>query len=503
MRLLRATHCLGITIAVSALSISTLAAPADAATSPTKLAQQLVKKVSAAGANTHLVALQRIADRNDGNRAAGTSGHEESVAYVTGLLRKAGFIVSTPSFSFNSETKNAESLQVGTTSYPVTKMSTSVGTPAGGITAKLAAVPVDADTGCTAADYAGQTFKGTIAVIQRGGCSFADKQAAAAAAGAVAAVIYNNVPGELSGTTGAAGAIPVGQLDQARGQDLVNKAGNSATLVLDYTFATVKTKNVIAETRTGNPHNVVMAGAHLDSVPAGPGINDDGSGSAGLLDLALKMGSSPKVNNAVRLAWWSGEEEGLLGSTDYVSRLSFKKQLDIAMFLDFDMIASPNAGYFVYDGDNSDKEGAGPGPYGSAQIEKTFVNYLKNQKGTPTEGTDFDGRSDYGPFIAAGIPSGGLFTGAEGIKTPAQAAKWGGQAGVAYDKCYHQACDNLGNINRTAYNRNLDAVAWTVGTYAYSTKSVNGVRPGANAQARTMNKEAASQRAFLGHTALR
>ncbi len=262
--------------------------------------------------------------------------------------------------------------------------------------------------------------------------------------------------------------------------------------MLDYTFTDVSTKNVVAETRTGNPHNVVMAGAHLDSVSEGPGINDNGSGSAGLLDVALKLGGSPKVSNAVRFAWWSAEEENLLGSKDYVARLSEEKALDIALYLNFDMIASPNAAYFVYDGDDSDDTGAGPGPTGSAHIEKTFVNYLMNKKGVETEGTDFDGRSDYGPFIAVGIPSGGLFTGAEGIKTADQAAKWGGTAGVAYDKCYHQACDNLGNVNRKAFNRNLDAMAWTIGIYAYTTKGVNGLPAAANAKSRTLAKKATS-----------
>ena len=174
---------------------------------------------------------------------------------------------------------------------------------------------------------------------------------------------------------------------------------------------------------------------------------------------------------------WGAEELGLIGSTQYVRSLTFEQQLDIALYLNFDMVGSPNAAYFVYDGDNSDGTGAGPGPYGSAQIEKTFTDFFSSRLSVPTEGTDFDGRSDYGEFIAVGIPAGGLFTGAEGIKTAAQAAKWGGTAGVAYDRCYHQQCDNLGNVDRVALDRNLDAMAWAVGIYAYSTEDINGVPP--------------------------
>lgn len=184
------------------------------------------------------------------------------------------------------------------------------------------------------------------------------------------------------------------------------------------------------------------------------------------------------MHNTVRFAWWSAEELGLLGSEYYVGELSDAEQLDIAMYLNFDMIGSPNAGYFVYDGDDSDGEGTGPGPEGSAAIEQEFVGFIENTRQVPTEGTDFSGRSDYGPFIEVGIPSGGLFTGAEVLKTPEQAEKWGGDAGIAYDKCYHQGCDTLSNVDRFALDVNGDALAWTIGTYALSTEKVNGVRPG-------------------------
>jgi Zn-dependent M28 family amino/carboxypeptidase len=135
------------------------------------------------------------------------------------------------------------------------------------------------------------------------------------------------------------------------------------------------------------------------------------------------------------------------------------------------MVASPNAAYFAYDGDDSDGEGVGPGPAGSGGIERVLVEGLA-AAGVTAEGTDFSGRSDYGPFIEVGIPSGGLFTGAEVLKTPEQAKLWGGSAGVAYDSCYHQACDRTDNIDRTALDRNTDALAAAVARFALSTEAL-------------------------------
>jgi hypothetical protein len=129
------------------------------------------------------------------------------------------------------------------------------------------------------------------------------------------------------------------------------------------------------------------------------------------------------------------------------------------------MIASPNPGYFVYDGDDSAHRGAGPGPPGSAAVERTFNDYL-SAHGVRTEPADFDGRSDYGPFIRARIPAGGLFSGAEETKSKEQANRWGGAAGQPFDPCYHRACDDLRNVDQVAFDRHLDALAWTVGSYA-------------------------------------
>jgi Zn-dependent M28 family amino/carboxypeptidase len=444
------------------------------------LAQRLPGQVSADGAFAHLQELQRIADAHGGNRASGSPGYDASVEYVAGRLRAAGYRVETPSFPFDTFAVDAETLTVGgAPGPPVTALAYSPATPPGGVTAPLVAAPdapADPTPGCEPADYATLPVRGAVLLVRRGACPFAQKQQVAADVGAVAVLIGNNAPGPLGGTLGSVGAgrLPTGGLVQADFDALLARAGTPATLTLATRSATVTTRNVIAETTTGRPDEVVMSGAHLDSVPEGPGINDDGSGSAAQLELALRLGSAPPVTNAVRFAWWGAEEAGLLGSRAYVQGLDPDARRDIALLLNADMLASPNPAYLVYDGDDSDRVGAPPGPAGSAGLERTLTAALA-ATGVRPQGTDLDGRSDYGPFIEAGIPSGGLFTGAEELKTPEQAALWGGQAGAPYDHCYHQRCDGLGNIDRVALDRMLDALAVTVGTYATDLGGPDGV----------------------------
>lgn len=241
-------------------------------------------------------------------------------------------------------------------------------------------------------------------------------------------------------------------------------AAGYTTAVQSFTYNGATGYNLIADWPGGDPGDVLMVGAHLDSVTAGPGINDNGSGSAANLEVALEVSrQSLSTTKHLRFGWWGAEELGLRGSTAYVNSLPAAEKAKIKAYLNFDMVGSPNPGYFLYDGDNSDGVGSGPGPAGSAALEQTLKDYFTSIS-VPTEGTDFDGRSDYGPFIAAGIPAGGIFTGAEGRKTAAQATKWGGTSGAAFDACYHRACDTTANINDTALDRNSDAIAYAVWT---------------------------------------
>jgi Zn-dependent M28 family amino/carboxypeptidase len=477
-------RALVVAVAGLTMACSTSAAPAptaastpasSAASTPTPdsgLPGRLVADVTGDNAFRHMEELQRIADANGGNRALGTPGYDASVEYVARVLRDAGYTVETPEFTARSFSAEAVRLTVDGTPTAATVLEFSPSTPAGGINGPLAVLPPDETPGCDAADFAGVPA-GAVVLVRRGTCPFGVKSTNAAAARAAAVLVANNLDGPLDQATlgDVTGALPTAGLSKADGDALAGRTGAAVNLVLATTIEERPSRNVIAQTTTGNPDNVVMAGAHLDSVAAGPGINDNGSGTAALLETAVQLGAAPAVANAVRFAFWGAEEEGLIGSTRYVAGLSEADRQRISLYLNLDMVGSPNAAYLAYDGDNSDNEGAGPGPEGSATVERVLLEQLATT-GVTGEGTDFDGRSDYGPFIAAGIPAGGLFTGAEEVKTPEQAQRWGGTAGQPYDRCYHQACDRTDAIDRTALDRNTDAVAGTIGRFALSTEGL-------------------------------
>lgn len=451
--------------------------------------KKLLECVTVDGAREHQAALQAAADANNGIRTSGTPGYDASVDYVVERMTAAGYDVTVQPFQFNAFIQlgpsTLEQTAPGATTYvEETDYTLMSQTDPGDVTAPVTGVdlaladPSSSTSGCEPADFAGFPA-GDIALIQRGACSFGLKAENAAAAGAVGAIIFNqgNSPdrmGLINGTLGSAyaGGIPVVFATFPNGSDWATTPGLEMHMIVDVIRGETTSFNVLGESRGGDPDNVVMAGAHLDSVNAGPGIQDNGSGSAAILEVAEQM-AKVKPRNKVRFAWWGAEESGLVGSTHYVNDLSQEQQDDITLYLNFDMIGSPNHVFFIYDGDDSDGEGAGPGPEGSAQIEQIFESFYE-QAGVPFKGTDFSGRSDYGPFIAVGIPAGGLFTGAEGIKTDEEASIWGGTAGDQYDPCYHLACDTFDNINLEAYDVNVDAVAYSILQYAMNTRSING-----------------------------
>ncbi|MDD9378169.1 M28 family metallopeptidase [Streptomyces sp. ZAF1911] len=233
-------------------------------------------------------------------------------------------------------------------------------------------------------------------------------------------------------------------------------AAGFTTTLQTFTSSGATGYNLIADWPGGDPNSVLMSGSHLDSVTSGAGINDNGSGSAAVLETALAVSRSGLTpTKHLRFGWWGAEELGLIGSKYYVNNLPAAEKAKLSGYLNFDMIGSPNPGYFVYDDDPT--------------IEQTFKNYYAGL-GIPTEiETEGDGRSDHAPFKSAGIPVGGLFSGADYTKTAAQATKWGGTSGQAFDRCYHSSCDTTANINDTALDRNSDAIAYAIWNLGFAT----------------------------------
>jgi Zn-dependent M28 family amino/carboxypeptidase len=398
------------------------AAPRDASS------EKLRKSVTLAGLTEHLENLQAIADANDGTRATGTPGYEASVDYVVERLTKAGYDVELDPFNYPTWEENAPStLTFGSTTYTsanATDMITFGFSPSGSLS-NVAVVPVDivihsdpvsrSTSGCEDTDFTSSVV-GKIALIQRGTCPFVQKLANAEEAGAVGVVLFNegNTPARQAPSFIEAPTdlgIPAVYVNYAIGKALYDafQAGQApaVSLTVDATTTPRFFDNVIAYSRTGDPDNTVMLGAHLDSVEEGPGVNDNGSGSATLLETAEAMAKLAKnknkgaLENRVAFAFWGAEEAGLVGSISFVEHLSQAERDDIMANLNFDMLASPNFARLVYDGDGSSFGVAGPD--GSDVIEHVFNDYFESQ-GLAYEATEFSGRSDYGPFIEAGIP---------------------------------------------------------------------------------------------------
>ncbi|WP_156688447.1 M28 family peptidase [Mycobacterium sp. Marseille-P9652] len=452
------------------------------------LSHGLAAKVTADGMFTHLRALQNIANANKGNRAEGTPGYDASVDYVAKALRDKGFDVSTPQFDrLYAISPGQPSVTVAGRAYQVDQASMLLQTPPGGLTGPP--VRPTQPSGCAASDYPASVPKGAIAVVDDARCSVVDKQNSAVARGAAALIVLSTPNGQgapptlfgpgyfkqLTVPVAVAGGSAAGALARATAP---------VRLVLDARNGVITSRNVLAQTKTGSPHEAVVVGAQLDGAPGGPGINDNGSGVAAVLETALQLGPLAPVNNAVRFAFWGA---GVNGAMDYVFGMDGDQLNDIAMYLDFTALGSPNAGFFTDDGDQSGPPSPGISfgdvPDGSAGIERTLGGYL-NLAGKRPADMPLDARATYHPFMVAGVPVGGLTAGTTQTKTTVQARLWGGQAGVAFDPNDQGPRDTVDNVNREALSMMGSGAAFAVGTYAESVGGANGV-PGHDKRHRT------------------
>lgn len=375
------------TLAVAGCTLAAgLSVPAGASAAPTakkadkadaKASAKLQEAVTPAGIMRHQREFQAIAERNGGTRASGTPGYDRSAAYVARRLEDAGYTVTTQPFSFPffQETGPAQFARVSpapVTYVPETDFATMEYSGSGDVTAKV--VPVDVSipppaepgstSGCEAADFAGFPA-GAVALVQRGTCPFGDKAKNAQTAGASAVVVFNEgQEGRTDVVAGTLGApdftVPVLGTSYANGKELVDlaAAGDTTVRIVTSTLSETRmTANVLADSQGGRKDRTVVVGAHLDSVVEGPGINDNGSGSAQDVEIAENL---PKVlkkpRNAVRFAFWGAEESGLLGSTYYVEQLTQQQRDSIMANLNFDMVGSPNYIIATYDADQSSYE---------------------------------------------------------------------------------------------------------------------------------------------------
>eukprot|EP00339_Tiarina_fusa_P022733 CAMPEP_0117026910 /NCGR_PEP_ID=MMETSP0472-20121206/19732_1 /TAXON_ID=693140 ORGANISM="Tiarina fusus, Strain LIS" /NCGR_SAMPLE_ID=MMETSP0472 /ASSEMBLY_ACC=CAM_ASM_000603 /LENGTH=372 /DNA_ID=CAMNT_0004734035 /DNA_START=365 /DNA_END=1483 /DNA_ORIENTATION=- len=326
----------------------------------------------------------------------------------------------------------------------------------GNVTESYFSVP---NLGCNPEDFM-QFPNGQIALISRGNCSFLLKVNNALYAGAAGVLVYNyeDQTSAVQGTLTTFVDIPVFGITYALGQDFITAPETVVYMFNEVEMKEIFTSNLIAATQNGDENSVVTVGSHLDSVDAGPGINDNGSGSSANLQMALQFESEVQNVNKVRFLWYGAEEEGLLGSTFYVSSLNETEKAKIALNLNFDMLGSPNYIRGILNGTDSDM-------YGSQVIMETFEDFF-NMNGLTYDIIPFTGRSDYGPYLDAGIPAGGVETGAELIKDEEGRTKFGGMANTPYDPCYHQACDTIDNVNTEVLLQTAQSAAYALQKFA-------------------------------------
>ena len=394
---------------------------------------------------SHLISLYQIGLDHNGSRTAGT-GYNASSDYIMDHIDQTFYTKVWKQYFTISETKTIEPTKISSNTnenYKEREDFTTLRGPHGYFVGSSIRLSIVKNYGCDKKDY-DTVIRGTITLVRRGNCTFEQKLIMSMNHFAQAVFVYNNNDNVTYGTAGDH-TIPMFMIRKGLALKFMN---NTPKHVFNINFNVRKTlyqtHNIIAEViGTQYPDDVIVIGAHLDSVQAGPGINDNGSGSSTILETANRLAKEITFRTTVRFCWWAGEEEGLLGSTHYVNSLSKDELNRIIMNMNFDMLASPNYLRAIYDGRSSTDEKIHDG---NVYIQTWFENYF-NKSGLKTQLTPFDGRSDYGPFIENGISAGGLFSGAEQLKTEKDREEVDGVMNVAYDPCYHQYCDTFYNIN--------------------------------------------------------
>lgn len=421
------------------------------------------------GLRRHLVALHDIAVANGGARASGGPGYDASAAYVADQLRAAGYEVVVQEYGFPVYSSKPE-LRVGGTSYTAGRdFSTMLHSPGGSVSAPVTGAdlvlppgpaPDSSSSGCEPADFAGFPA-GHVALLQRGTCNYRVKALNAQAAGAVAVIVFNEgQPGRVSqlfgNLTSPGVSIPVLSASFEVGARLA-RPGTAVQLSTGPVTTAGLTRNVTAQTRSGATESIVVAGAHLDSAPASPGVNDNASGAAALLDLAVRM-SKAQPRHAVRFAWFGSHSVHASGATHYAFTLPADQIARIAAYVDVDAIGSRNHIVGVQGHARSDHK-RGP-------VASVFDRYF-DRRHQPHERLDGTAESDARPFADLGVPTATLTAGTTGSKTRRQQALYGGRAGKPYDACHAMTCDGLNNVDRGVIRLHARALEHAVAELAH------------------------------------
>ena len=439
-------------------------------------AKKFVSEITVPRMTEHQTELQAIASLNDDTRTVLSPGYTESLDYVVQTLRASGYNPKVTQFNFPFwresqppvlnlvSTDPDEVFKPGTEAddnQPTVDFITMGNSP----TATLTNAPVfpvggivdpptgGSASGCQASDYAG--VSGKVALIQRGTCTFVAKWALAEEAGATGVIIYNE-----GNTDARQNPIFVGDAIEAEipaviasykvGNRLLQLYKSNQAPRVDFkvygTFQDRFLPQVLAETREGDPNNVVVVGAHLDSVPEGPGINDDGSGVAMLLAQAQELAEGRyDLRQKVRFMFFGAEEDGLIGSRYYAANLSQREVDKIDVMLDYDMLASPNYVRFIYDGDGStfgaDVSGGRRAPARSSRSKMTGsvrrACAAIGCRSTAAPTTSASPNAESRPAASSPAP-----------RTRRPSSRSGSTAAprAPYDPCYHEICDNLMTI---------------------------------------------------------
>ncbi|UJR20277.1 hypothetical protein I4U23_023408 [Adineta vaga] len=444
----------------------------------------------------HLQELQYIADKSNGTRAIATAGFNGTLDYITSQLEQnTNLIIQRKYFTVrNYIVRGNPQLQSQINGNIVdytygTNFTHILFSSRADFNSFVRIVPIPND-GCLDTDWTSVSAENAVALVKRGDCTYPAKSALAEKYHVKGLLIYNdgtasdrlqplqNVRNNLNTT------IPAFFISYALGIQLLNGAPNSnVKMNIDVSNAD-GIGNICADTPTGEKTKTIVVGSHSDGVPAGSGINDNGSGTIGNLILALNLArlfqtsssTYPTYPYRVRFCWWGAEELGLLGARHHVDQALLSNATivgerfqDYLLNLNYDMLAGPNYRFGIHDRATVPSTTPTQALNGTEKITNLFRQWYNEQK-LPWSNSSLGGGSDYVPFLASGLAVGGVNTGAGGIKPASERDQYtavlgtgnGGIANAAYDPCYHQQCDRITNINPFAYEKVVKSAAYAL-----------------------------------------